>query len=218
MVDEMKRSVWVGLTGGIGSGKSQVANILRDLGVPIIDADQVARQMTSQANSLALQKIQAEFGEAILDFSGSLNRNKMRELIFADSTARKRLENILHPLMIEKIRQEQQAISCVYGIVELPTLAEHPHFQTLIHHVLLVCADEQTRIERVKQRNSFDEAAIRAIMAAQADENTRMKLADSVIENNDSLATLQRTVRAWHQRQIAIWTNNMDEKEDRAIF
>lgn len=211
----LKQTVWVGLTGGIGSGKSQVAQELMQLGIPVIDADQINRQLILTPNSRALQEIAATFGSNILNENGQLNRDAMRERIFSDPEAKKQLEAILHPKIIEEIQKQQQKPEyqhLPYGVIELPTLFEHPHFQPLVQHILVVHAQESERIIRVQKRNGFSEASIRAIMAAQISETQRLSLADSVIDNNDHRDELQTRVQQWHQQFLAALTSSNEHR------
>ena len=160
-------TAWVGLTGGIGSGKSKAAACFALLGVPVIDADAVSRTLTQTPDSEALRQIRQTFGDAVIDSAGCLNRAAMREYVFADEQARQRLEAILHPLIYREIeRQKAACTSAPYGIIELPTLTEHPIFRRLVQRVLLVQSDEKTRMQRVMARNGLTEAAVRAIMQA----------------------------------------------------
>ena len=192
-------AAWVGITGGIGSGKSMVAVDFCALGVPVLDADAESRRLTQTAGSDALRQIAAVFGSAAIDVSGCLNRAYMRERVFADIDARRRLENILHPLILDAIREQQAQYADVpYGVVEIPNLAEHPAFQKLVSRVLVVDCPEFLRVKRVMQRSGLTEAAVRAIMAAQADDSERLRLADDVVSNTGSPEDLRQAVLRLH--------------------
>ncbi len=192
-------TVWVGLTGGIGSGKTQAAACFADLGIPLINADEHARLLTETADSDALKAICEVFGMAALTVSGSLNRVYMRDLVFTDTDARQQLENILHPYIFDSIcRQQQLESKAVYGIVELPTLTEHPVFRQLIHRILLIQCPQAVRIRRVMQRSGLTEEQVRLIMDAQATDAERAALADDVIDNSGSMQDLQAAVRQQH--------------------
>lgn len=198
-------TAWIGLTGGIGSGKSQVAACFALLGVPVIDADKVAKQLTQTPNSTAMQQIAAEFGTQVLDSAGCLDRAAMREIVFADTQARQRLEGILHPLILQDIQIAQAAcINAVYGVIEVPTLIEHPTFQQLVLRILVVGCDEKVRIERVMQRSGLTEAAVRAIMQAQASDSERLQYADDYLDNTSSLHDLRDAVERLHQKYSQI--------------
>lgn len=199
-------TAWIGLTGGIGSGKSQVAACFALLGVPVIDADKVAKQLTQTPNSTAMQQIAAEFGTQILDCAGCLDRVKMREIVFADTQARQRLEGILHPLILQDIQIAQAACTnAIYGVIEVPMLIEHPTFRQLVSRILVVGCDEKVRIERVMQRSGLTEAAVRAIMQAQASDSERLQYADDYLDNTSSLHDLRDAVEKLHQKYSHIY-------------
>lgn len=192
-------TAWVALTGGIGSGKSQAALYFKQLNIPIIDADAINRTLISTPNSPALQQISTVFGHHVLDESGKLNRNIMRQLIFNNNKLKQKLENILHPLIIKHILIEQQQYHhhC-YGIIEIPTLAENPHFRTLSQRVLLIHCNENTRIERVINRNQLSKKEILNIIHHQATDAQRLTIADDIIDNTTTLADLQHQVHQQH--------------------
>ena len=198
-------TVWIGLTGGIGSGKSQVAADFSALGVPRIDADAISRQLTQTAGSVALQQIRQQFGDAALTVSGCLNRAYMREMVFADGQAKAQLEAILHPLIFAEIERQQKGFQAAYGVVEIPTLVEHPIFQSLVKRILLVTCPEPIRVQRVMARNGLTEAAVRAIMATQTSDEARLRVADDVIANAGSLQDLQQAVARQHRAYLALF-------------
>ena len=198
-------TVWIGLTGGIGSGKSQVAADFSALGVPRIDADAISQQLTQTAGSRALQQIRQQFGDGALTVSGCLNRAYMREMVFADGQAKAQLEAILHPLIFAEIEWQQQDFQAAYGVVEIPTLVEHPIFQSLVKRILLVTCPEPIRVQRVMARNGLTEAAVRAIMATQASDGARLRVADDVIANVGSLQDLQQAVERQHRAYLALF-------------
>ena len=200
-------TAWVGLTGGIGSGKSQAAACFALLGVPVIDADAVSRILTQTPYSEALRQIRQTFGDAVIDSAGFLNRAAMREYVFADEQARQRLEAILHPLIYREIERQKAACTAApYGIIELPTLAEHPVFRRLVQRVLLVQCDEKTRVQRVMARNCLTEAAVRAIMQAQAGDEQRLALADDCLVNQGSPEDLSQAVQRQHRIYLQRWS------------
>lgn len=200
-------TAWVGLTGGIGSGKSQAAACFALLGVPVIDADSVSRILTQTPDSEALRRIRQTFGDSVIGSAGCLNRAAMREYVFADEQARQRLEAILHPLIYREIeRQKAACTDAPYGIIELPTLAEHPVFRRLVQRVLLVQCDEKTRVQRVMARNGLTEAAVRAIMQAQAGDEQRLALADDCLVNQGSPEDLSQAVQRQHRIYLQRWS------------
>ena len=198
-------TVWIGLTGGIGSGKSQVAADFSALGVPRIDADAISRQLTQTADSVALQQIHQQFGENAIMLSGCLNRAYMRERVFADGQEKAKLEAILHPLIFAEIQQQQKDFQAAYGVVEIPTLIEHPIFQSLVQRILVVTCPDNIRVQRVMARNGLTEAAVRAIMASQASDEVRVRVADDVIANIGSLKDLQQAVEWQHRAYLALF-------------
>ena len=198
-------TVWIGLTGGIGSGKSQVAADFSALGVPRIDADAISRQLTQTASNAALQQIREQFGDSALTISGCLNRGYMRERVFADKREKAKLEAILHPLIFAEIERQQKDFQAAYGVVEIPTLVEHPIFQSLVARILVVTCPESVRVQRVMARNGLTEAAVRAIMATQASDEARLRVADDVIANTGSLQDLQQAVEMQHRAYLALF-------------
>ena len=176
----------LGLTGGIGSGKSTVASMLSERGVAVIDADAVARSVTAAAGA-AIPAITAEFGQAFLAENGSLHRDRMRALAFTDPSARHRLESIIHPLVgAEMSRAAGQAIAsgCTAIVFDVPLLAESPHWRQRVDHVLVVDCGEETQVARVVARNGMAADAVRQIIAAQAPRAVRVCAADAVVCND----------------------------------
>lgn len=190
---------WVGLTGGIGSGKSQVAAYFSDLGVHIMDADAINRAIIDDPYHPALQEIVQQFGIEVLNDSGSLDRAYVRELIFRQPEKKQLLENILHPYILHDLQIAQGHIHMVYGMIELPTLKPKSSFLALVDCVLLIQSQQENRIKRIKVRNGFDETTILAIMRNQISDDQRLLIADDVINNDGNLAQLQQQVKRQHQ-------------------
>ena len=182
----------LGLTGGIGSGKSTVAGMLKALGAVVIDADAISRSLTA-AHGAAIEAIKQQFGEAMISADGSLNRNRMRDLVFTDSDVKKRLESIIHPLIrLEIQRQEQSAISLGTKLIvyDIPLLVESANWRPVLDQVLVVDCLEQTQIERVMARNTLKQEDVKKIIANQASRKMRNSAADIVIFN-DSITVEQ---------------------------
>lgn len=182
----MAAALRLGLTGGIGSGKSTVARLLEALGATRIDADALARATTA-AGGAAIPAIRDAFGPALLNAEGALDRDKMRQLAFADTSARARLEAIVHPLVglsIERAAEQAQAAGARCMVFDIPLLVESAHWRKRLDRVLVVDCNGDTQIQRVMQRNGLAHAEVQAIMAAQASRTQRLQAADAVLFND----------------------------------
>ena len=193
-----RSSAWqVGLTGGIGSGKSTVAAMLAACGAAVVDADLISRQLTA-ANGAALPAIAQVFGPSLIAADGSLDRARMRELIFRQPQARQQLEAIIHPLVgQETARQAQAAIAqgCRLVVYDIPLLVESRHWRRQLDAVIVVDCREQTQIDRVVARSQLSPDVVRGIMAAQASRHERRACADIVLFNDTiPLPSLQAQV------------------------
>lgn len=192
----------VGLTGGIGSGKSLVAERFAALGVPVIDADQVSRDCVLPGMP-ALKSIIEHFGQSYLDEKGFLNRTKLKETIFADPDARKWLENLLHPLINQQLRVLAYQQKTPYVIVMIPLLLENYErnlgADRWIDRVLVVDAPEPLQIKRVEKRDNVSAPTIEAILQVQMSRQERLKLADDVINNDQDIKHLQQQVLNLHE-------------------
>lgn len=192
----------VGLTGGIGSGKSAAAAHFATLGVPVVDTDFIAHALTA-ADGAAMPLLAAAFGSQVVAESGALDRAAMRALAFADPANRRRLESILHPLIrAESVRQLDVARG-PYALLVVPLLFENPDYLALVRRSLLVDCAEEVQLARVQARSGLTADAVRAIMAAQMPRVQRLARADDVIDNDGSLAALQLQVEAKHQYYLA---------------
>lgn len=187
----------VGLTGGIGSGKTTVSERFADYGVPVIDTDLIARELVEPGRP-ALAEIVAGFGPECLDGDGRLHRTHLRERVFADPAGRRRLEAILHPRIRALVRERVAALAVPYCLVVIPLLAE-TGMTDLIDRVLVVDAPEAEQIRRVMARDRIDADQARRILAAQASRDQRLALADEILENSGNLDQLDRQVAALHQ-------------------
>lgn len=185
----------VGLTGGIGSGKTTVADMFAARGAAIIDTDQIAHQLTAPGGS-AIPEIRAEFGEAFLTADGAMDRSRMRAYVFSEPSAKARLEAILHPLI--RIDTERAAAEAqgTYLIFAVPLLVESGSWKQRVSRVLVVDCAEETQVRRVMMRSGLGEPQVRAIMAAQATRQQRLAAADDVIDNDgDALALVPQVDR-----------------------
>ncbi len=175
----------LGLTGGMGSGKSTVAGMLAERGAGIIDADAISRQTTA-AGGQAIDAIRQAFGPAFITTEGALDRDSMRTLAFSDPTARRRLEQIVHPLVgLETRRQAEAAIEsgCRCIVFDIPLLVESAHWRARLDQVLVVDCRPETQIERVMRRNGLSRDEVERILAQQASRRLRLQAADHVICN-----------------------------------
>ena len=187
----------IGLTGGIGSGKTAVSDRFARRGIPVIDTDLLARELVEPGQP-ALADIAAEFGPDCLDGDGRLHRARLRERVFADPAGRRRLEAILHPRIRVLARERIARLTTPYCLLVIPLLAE-TGMTDLVDRVLVVDAPEAERIRRVMARDRIDETQARRILAAQADRDQRLALADEIVENASDLAALDHRVATLHR-------------------
>jgi dephospho-CoA kinase len=201
-------SLIVGLTGGIGCGKSTVANLFAKFGAGIIDTDIIARRLT-EAGGAAIAEIRADFGADYISADGALNRAKMRRLIFSDVAAKQRLELTLHPLILEQAKVQLQPLQTrPYIILVVPLLAESPAFRQLVQRILVVDCDADTQVARVTARSQMDAAEVRGIIAQQTPRAERLQLADDIIHNDVGLDSLAEQVAVLHEQYSAMQNNN----------
>ena len=192
----------VGLTGGIGSGKSEAAKLFAELGVPITDVDVISHQITG-ANQPLIKDIEANFGYAYITPQGALNRAAMRKLVFNDDAARAKLNAILHPAIYdEALKQLEQNKHAPYQILAIPLLLESPRYSPHINRILLIDCDEATQIARVKLRSQLPESEILQIIKAQTPRKKLLSLANDIIKNNESVTELREKVIKIHQKYL----------------
>ncbi|MDY0962864.1 dephospho-CoA kinase [Massilia sp. CFBP9026] len=193
----------VGLTGGIGCGKSTVAELFASLGATIVDTDAIAHSLTAP-HGAAMPAILAEFGPDFATPDGALDRARMRSLVFADAGARGRLEAILHP----RIRDATAAAAAIatgpYVVYAVPLLIESGTWAERVSRVLAVDCSEETQVARVMQRSSLSADQVRAIMATQVTRAQRLAAADDVIDNDDGLEALFPQVKRLHERYLSL--------------
>lgn len=190
----------VGLTGGIGSGKSTVAALFAEHGAGIIDTDAIAHNLT-QAGGEAIAAIRVAFGDTYLTKDGALDRARMRSLIFRDHAAKQHLEQILHPLIRSQAwGRLQQLQDCPYVVLVVPLLPESPAFRQMVQRILVVDCSENTQVNRVVRRSHLAENEVRAIIAQQTPRAERLRLADDIIHNDADPDSLAEQVAALHRR------------------
>lgn len=200
----------IGLTGGIGSGKTTIANLFGALGAAIIDTDVIAHQLSAPGGA-AIAAIRIQFGDAFINAEGGMDRAGMRAHVFTDADARKRLENILHPLIRAAAAQTASVARGDYPIFVVPLLVESQQWRRCASRILVADCSEEQQIARVMQRNTMSRAQVEAIMAAQATRAQRLAVADDVIENNLDTAALLPRVAALHTRYLALAKTNSGE-------
>ncbi len=205
MTSYKKSPFVVALTGGIASGKTAVSDRFAALGVPVIDTDVIAHQVVKPGQP-ALQEVVAAFGEGVLLADGALNRRRVRETIFSDPVAKRRLEGILHPAIRSEVQQRIATVDSEYCVVVIPLFTESGAYDW-VDRVLVVDTDEQTQIERVMQRDGVDRQQAEAALASQTSRQARLALADDVIENNAGIAELDAEVAQLHARYTALATS-----------
>ncbi|KAB2913823.1 MAG: dephospho-CoA kinase [Dechloromonas sp.] len=193
----------VGLTGGIGSGKSRVAELFVERGAALVDTDAIAHELTAPGGG-AMPALRAEFGQAVVDARGGLDRAVMRQLVFAEPDRRRRLEGILHPLIRQLAEARCRAASAAYVILAVPLLVESGSYRERCNRILVVDCPEAVQIARVMARNGLSADEVRAIMAAQASRAQRLAAADDVLVNDGDLDTLAERVEQLHQKYLRL--------------
>jgi len=193
----------VGLTGGIGSGKSTVSDLFVAAGAALVDTDAIAHELTGPGGA-AMPLLLAAFGPSVADASGALDRNAMRQLIFSDTTARKQLEDILHPLIRQISAERCAAANAPYVILAVPLLVESNSYRERCQRIVVVDCPESLQVHRVMSRNGLSEAEVTAIMAAQATRVERLRVADDVVHNDADLINLQQQVSRLHAKYLRL--------------
>ena len=198
----------IGLTGGIGSGKSTVAALLVECGAVLVDTDAIARELTLPGGA-AMPALEAEFGAGAVAADGALDRSYMRRLAFASADAKSRLEAILHPLIGQEAQRQALQAGSRPVVFDVPLLSESSQWRARVDRVLVVDCSSQTQVERVVQRPGWDEAAAQAVIAQQSPREARRAIADAVIHNDGiTLAQLAQQVQA-------LWSSWMEARPAR---
>ena len=192
----------VGLTGGIGSGKSVAGKIFNDLGVKVINADDVSR-MVVKPKSLALNEIRQHFGEAIIKEDGSLDRSALRKVVFGNQRALNWLENLLHPLIGQVIKTQLASATSEYSILESPILIESNQYK-MVDRILVIDVSHEQQLDRASQRDDSSREQIKAIMASQLSREERLAKADDVIVNDSDLTSLKQSIIALHSNYLKL--------------
>ncbi len=192
----------IGLTGGIGSGKSEASKRFAERGILVVDADIVAREVVEPGQA-ALTLIAAHFGSDIIDSTGHLNRSKLRTIIFSNPEEKKWLESLLHPIINTEIRHQLANATSPYAILVSPLLLETTQFQ-LVDRILVIDASEQLQLERASQRDNNNEAQIKAIMQTQLSRQERCARATDIIQNHGSINEIELQVEKLHQLYLTL--------------
>jgi len=195
----------VALTGGIGSGKSEAARQFAQLGVPVVDTDAIAHELTATGSSV-LSEIEHMFGTHVLNEDGSLNRSRLRTHVLNNPAERIRLEALLHPAIYERaiqhLKNNESKLQPQYQILVIPLLFESNRYRSVINKILVIDCNEDTQISRAMARSKLSKEEVKALMAAQTSRKIRLNGADEVIENNNSIAELNEKVNKLHNKLI----------------
>ncbi|HET9351348.1 MAG TPA: dephospho-CoA kinase [Burkholderiales bacterium] len=193
----------VGLTGGIGSGKSAAADAFEKLGATVVDTDAIAHELTGSGGA-AVAEVARQFGKAFVDASGAMDRMRMRDLVFSDAEEKQRLEALLHPMIRAESERRIAAAKGPYVIYVVPLLVESTGYRDRVARVLVVDCPEALQISRVRQRSMLPEAQVKRIIDSQIKRERRLAAADDVIDNSSDLAALHKQVGALHEKYLAL--------------
>ncbi len=188
----------VGLTGGIASGKTMVANIFAELGAGVVDTDQVARDVVAPGQP-GLDAVRSEFGAAVIRASGELDRRALREVVFADPAARQTLESLLHPLIRARTLEALEQMKAPYAVAVVPLLVE-TGFGKLVDRVAVVDCPREIQLRRLMDRDGIEPDQAESMLSAQVDRQTRLQAADDVIDNSGNLESTRRQVQQLNDR------------------
>lgn len=195
----------VALTGGIGSGKSEAARLFAQLGVPVVDTDVIAHELTAKRSPI-LSEIEHIFGAEVLNEDGSLNRSRLRAHVLSSPVERIRLEGLLHPVIYERaiecLKNNESKLQPQYQVLVIPLLFENNRYHSVINKILVIDCDENTQVTRAMARSKLSKDEVKALMAAQTSRKVRLNGADEVIENNGSIAELNEKVNKLHNKLI----------------
>ena len=192
----------IGMTGGIGSGKSEALKIFESLNIKVIDLDNIAKEITDTSHQ-AIQEIKLVFGDAIFDKKNRLDRKKLREIIFSEKDQKINLEKILHPKILEEVMKRLNVLSNEsYVVIDIPLLFETNQYTSLISRSLVIDCKVKDQIERVKKRDGIDASIIQSIIEQQVGRNYRIERADDVVVNDGSIEKLEESIKALHKKYL----------------
>ena len=196
----------IALTGGIGSGKTSIASIFKSLGVPIIDSDTISKEIILPGKP-CFKDIVNEFGEEILTNKGTIDRYKLRDIIFNNDKARIKLENIIHPVVFKNIDTEISLINYPYCLVIIPLLIETKSTEKF-DRILVIDALESLQFERIVKRDDISPILIKKIIKTQAKRKERLRYANDIIVNNDTIMNLNKSINTLHKKYLGLSNNN----------
>ena len=192
----------IGMTGGIGSGKSEALKIFKSLSIKVIDLDNISKEITETSHQ-AIQEIKLVFGDAIFDQDNQLDRKKLKEIIFSDKNKKINLEKILHPKIYEEVKKRLNALSHEsYVVIDIPLLFETNQYTSLISRSLVIDCKENDQIERVKKRDGIDISVIQSIIDQQINRSSRIEKADDVVINDGSIEKLEESIKSLHKKYL----------------
>jgi len=192
----------IGMTGGIGSGKSEALKIFESLNIKVIDLDNIAKEITDSSHQ-AIQEIKLVFGDAIFDKDNRLDRKKLREIIFSEKDQKINLEKILHPKILEEVMKRLNVLSNEsYVVIDIPLLFETNQYTSLISRSLVIDCKVDDQIERVKKRDGIDTSVIQSIIEQQVGRNYRIERADDVVVNDGSIEKLEESIKVLHKKYL----------------
>jgi len=191
----------IGLTGGIGCGKSSAAEIFTALNIEVVDTDRIAHELT-QANGEAMPLIRYQFGDTFITGNGALDRQKMHQWVFSDNAHRIKLEKLLHPLILKEATLRIQQSCSPYVVVAIPLLFETGDYDHLIQRILVIDCDEQLQINRTMKRSQLNTESVKAIMAVQVSRQFRLDKADDIIVNNGDVNELRTQIERLHRNYL----------------
>lgn len=192
----------IGMTGGIGSGKSEASKIFASLNIEVIDLDKISKEITEK-NQEAIQEIKNLFGQSLFNKENELDRKKLRDMIFSDKNLKIKLENILHPKILAEVKKKLSIFSDEpYVVIDIPLLFETNQYVPLISRSLVIDCELSDQIERVRKRGGMEIAMVQSIISQQVDRNTRIQRGDDVILNDGSIESLEDSIKKLHEKYL----------------
>lgn len=192
----------IGMTGGIGSGKSEASKIFASLNIEVIDLDKISREITEKDHE-AIEEIKTLFGQSVFNKENELDRKKLRDMIFSDKNLKIKLENILHPKILAEVKKKLSIFSDQpYVVIDIPLLFETNQYVPLISRSLVIDCELSDQIERVRKRDGMEIAMVQSIISQQVDRNTRIQRGDDVILNDGSIKSLEDSIKKLHEKYL----------------